>query len=849
MSAPDDDPRYRFFEHARNLPPQERAAYLDKVCAHAPDVRSEVESLLRYATDEEDFLRPDAEESSFPGPILERLGPYRILREIGAGGMGVVYLAEQQSPQRRVALKVMACYPHSRAASRRFELEGELLGRLQHPGIAQIFESGTDVSGSTARAYLAMEYIDGLALTRFCDEQSLDRTARIRLLIQVARAIQHAHLKGVVHRDLKPSNILVTGSGEVKVIDFGVAHVMDADGDGSLRTRTGEIVGTLNYMSPEQVRGEVGAIDSRTDVYALGVLCFELLAGHLPYDLRNTSITRAAEVVCTQEPQRLGRIAANCRGDLEWIVARALEKEPSRRYRSAESLASDLERYLRGEPITARPASAIYQLSKIARRHRVLVLATASVLIAIVLGAGLALHYALKNSELAHAESRARSQAERNATEAKRLQVEAEEQARELRRISEYQHWVLARVDAPSMGKGITQDILSGHGRALAERGFGEARIEEERAALVAGLGMVNSTEIAVRTIEKVIFDRALNALSRRFPENSKTSRSLRLNLAMSMVSFGLHGRSEQTLRAVIQDADRADDVPIAQQARFVLARVYQVMQKFAEARELIESMLATHGAHEATSLPEQQLLLRVRLGTICLAHQDLERAEGLFREVLDHPASISTRNEALAGLGSLYALRGQFDQAEDIHRAIHDTRRKELGERDPETLDVLRVLGYDVYRQGRFEEARQLLEAALQGFQEVLGEDHDRTLMTLCILGNNCVEGGHGDEGLRYLELAVKGMRRKHGAAHPGLFSPLLNLTRQWLLRGRADNALDFAEQVVDVVVRTPPEQAEVEQMVPTVSELLRILKADAQDDRSQQRIRALARRLAGLG
>jgi WD40 repeat protein/predicted Ser/Thr protein kinase len=391
------------FDRAADLPPGERAGFLDRACAGDAGLRAEVESLLAHdvatpgSARTRDFLKsplvrapreldtasPPTESS--PGPLLPpRFGRYRVLGLLGEGGMGVVYEAEQDSPRRAVALKVVRPGLASPALLKRFSHEAQILGRLHHPGIAQVYEAGLDEDG---QPFFAMEYIHGLPLDEYASRHGLDLAARVALVARVCDAVQHAHDRGVIHRDLKPANILVEETGQPKVLDFGVAratdaHLLTAAG----LTRTGQLLGTPNYMSPEQITADPAAVDRRADVYALGVILFELLAHRLPYRLEDRPLAEVARLILEQDPPRLGSLDPELRGDLETIVAKGLEKDPARRYASAADLAADLRRWLAHEPIRARPPSALYHLRKFARRHTGLVGGVAATVVALVMG-------------------------------------------------------------------------------------------------------------------------------------------------------------------------------------------------------------------------------------------------------------------------------------------------------------------------------------------------------------------------------------------------------------------------------------------------------------------------------
>jgi serine/threonine protein kinase len=269
---------------------------------------------------------------------------------------------------------------------RRFEQEAHALGRLQHPGIAQIYEAGTADSGSGPQPYFAMEFVAGWGLIEYAGQQRLNLRARLELMAKVCDAVNHAHQRGIIHRDLKPGNILVDESGQPKILDFGVARVTDSDAEATRQTDLGQLIGTLAYMSPEHVQPDTLELDIRSDVYALGVIAYELLAGKLPYDTSRKAMYEVVRAIQEADPARLSSVNRIYRGDIETIVAKALEKDKARRYASAADLAADIRRYLTDQPIMARPPSTSYQLRKFARRHRALVVGAAAVFLVLTAG-------------------------------------------------------------------------------------------------------------------------------------------------------------------------------------------------------------------------------------------------------------------------------------------------------------------------------------------------------------------------------------------------------------------------------------------------------------------------------
>jgi WD40 repeat protein len=370
------------FDRVASAPRSERAVLLDEICGDDAALRAEVESLLAHddATGNTSFLEPGVQARQQPDDTLQRwaadlvgqrIGRYEIIRLIAAGGMGCVFEAWQEQPARAVALKILRPGFASPAAMARFKLEPEVLGRLQHPNIAQVFEAGVHDDRHGAVPYFAMELIPAARpLIAYADDADLSTAQRLELFAQVCDAVHHGHQKGIIHRDLKPSNILVGRDGEPKVIDFGVARSSDADVLITTQcTQTGDLVGTVHYMSPEQCDGDSAGIDTRSDVYSLGVVLYELLTGRTPYDTGGTTIYHAVRVIKDELPQRPSVHGRCFRGDIDAILLKALEKEPGRRYPSAADLAEDIRHHLDGEPIDARPPSAAYVLSRYARRH------------------------------------------------------------------------------------------------------------------------------------------------------------------------------------------------------------------------------------------------------------------------------------------------------------------------------------------------------------------------------------------------------------------------------------------------------------------------------------------------
>jgi WD40 repeat protein/predicted Ser/Thr protein kinase len=375
------------FQQAADLPPEDRDAFLDEQCGEDEELRAEVGSLLDHASAAPpDFMEAPgfrglvenfermAERQESTQVVGTQFGRYRVVRHLGSGAMGAVFEAEQDHPRRRVALKVLRFGSAMPGLVRRFRREANLLARLQHPNIAHVYEAGVAELPAGPQPYFAMEYVEGCHLDAWGRTQKPGLEARVALMALVCDAVHHAHECGIVHRDLKPANILVDAGGSPKVVDFGVAHATDVGVHTiTLQTEVGQLVGTIPYMSPEQLSGTPGAAGAHADIFSLGVILFELLSQRLPLDVRGRSLPEAVRLICDQEPTSLGTIDTVFRGDLDTIVSKAMEKDPERRYASAAELAWDLRRFLDHKPIVARPATTWYQLRKFARRNRGLV--------------------------------------------------------------------------------------------------------------------------------------------------------------------------------------------------------------------------------------------------------------------------------------------------------------------------------------------------------------------------------------------------------------------------------------------------------------------------------------------
>lgn len=499
------------------------------------------------------FTPPDNGAHSTGPPVPERIGKYEIVGVLGEGGMGVVYEARQNAPSRNVALKVIRTALPSRETFRRFRHEAEILAQLQHPGIAHVYDVGVASVGPAdgpkiELPYFAMELVRGRSLREFAEDRQLGVRAKLALMAQVCDAVQHAHEKGVIHRDLKADNLLVEDSGQPRILDFGVARLTTSMGDSATRhTRAGEIIGTLAYMSPEQVAGDQGLVDTRSDVYSLGVILYQLLVAKLPHDLRALPLAEAARRIRDEAPPTVASVARELRGDIEIIVAKAMHKDRARRYESAAALATDLRRFIRLEPIAARSDSAVYMLRKTLRRYRWPVGASIALVVGLVGFSAYAWFQAENQRQLTKLEQAARQRAETASHDARR--AEASERAQR------------------GFAEAAAEKALAAEAAHAAQRTRAEREAQRAKAVtafLVDTLGLADPdlTQSADMSMKSAL-DRAAAQVGGRFANQPESEASVRLVIGRAYASLGeLEPAEEHLGRAVDIHENILDSAP-----------------------------------------------------------------------------------------------------------------------------------------------------------------------------------------------------------------------------------------------------------------------------------------------
>ncbi|MFN7314383.1 MAG: protein kinase domain-containing protein [Phycisphaerae bacterium] len=711
MTAADLATMQRIFEEVVALPVSRRAQRLADLCPDAA-MRDRISRML--AADEEPEHRID-KPAMHDTTLLEagqtqvgpftHIGRYEIERVLGEGGMGVVYLARQQSPQRQVAIKVIRSIAPSADLIKRFEREATVLARLSHPGIAQIFDSGSaPIFSSRPVPYLVLEYVDGTPLLSFATASSFDEAAKLRLFVDICRAVQYAHQRGVIHRDLKPANVLVQriaegGAGgtqhlrvQTKILDFGVARTLEDSN--TQHTQAGSLIGTLSYMSPEQVAGTTA--DTRSDVYALGVILFELLSGKLPIDVRDESIASATRKIREVEPLRLRAVAATASADLEAIALKAIEKDSARRYQSAGELADDIERFLANLPVLAQPPSSAYQLRKFAARNRVGVAATVAVAASVFAFGGLAVWQAVQ------------------AIRAGRM---AETQAQRAEAVKNYLVRDLVRA-APPDGEGSDG---------------GATRITD-------------------------YFDRAITRLPTAFPDKPDLQGEIRSEIGYALAFAGQPTKAvEQTklgLEQLESSAGALDTRTL--RARAAHADALQFAGLNEESQAVADRTLA-----DLRQLPEPpvELLAQVQVLRAELASNAnrFEECEVIIAEV--QAMNLSERSEHRMAMFSTQAgalmAQNKWPEAEAALRALVSSSDKYYGPNHPHALAAAANLIVCLHQQKKFAEAIALSPDVLARAERTFGPTHPSLAFVMLHVGGIYGIAGETDKSIATLTRA----------------------------------------------------------------------------------------------
>jgi tetratricopeptide (TPR) repeat protein len=742
----------RLYHLALELEASARPRFLERVCKGDQSLEQGVLSLLEYAEDTGSFLEEPAVEvaakelamsaaagwgvSTAARPLPAAIGRYRIIGLLGEGGMGTVYEAEQEQPRRLVALKIIKPGFAAGQRLRRFEQEAQALGRLQHPGIAQIYEASTADSGFGPQPYFAMELIRGRSLLEHAKASSLNIGQRLALMVKICEAVNHAHLRGLIHRDLKPGNILVDETGQPKVLDFGVARVTGSDQPATRQTDLGQLVGTLAYMSPEQVLADPLELDTRSDVYSLGVILYELLAGRLPYEVNHRPLHVAVQTIQQDDPTSLSSIHRQYRGDVETIVGKALEKDKTRRYASAAELGADIRRYLEDEPIAARPPSASYQLQKFARRHKALVAGVAAVFMALAGGVAVSTREAIRANRagLAALTERDRASAAQRAATGERDRALRAEQTAE----SERNRALAAEAQVVRQ----RDRVLLEKKRADQEAATAEAvnnflqndLLSQASARVQSSPNTKPDPNLKVRTA----LDRAAAGIPGKFGGQPIVEASIRQTIGKAYFDLGVYPEAQRQWERAVELRRRVlgPDHPDTLTSLNDLADAFRVQSAFAQAEPLFTNVLETRrrvlGANNPATLSSMNELANLYLdqGKDAQAELLLVQALEVQRRLLgpDDPDTLTTLHD----LATVYVQEGKFGQAEPLEIQALEARRRVLGDEHPQTARSMNELGFLYRQEGKYAQAAALLTAAIEVQRRVLGEEHSDTLTSM---------------------------------------------------------------------------------------------------------------------
>jgi eukaryotic-like serine/threonine-protein kinase len=797
------------FEQALDLAPAEREALLDEA-RESPAIVAEVRNLIAGDARAGSFLQngeslDSAEAPLFvPGDLVG--GQYRIERLLGSGGMGEVWLAEQIAPVRRaVALKLIKGGMNSREVVARFGSERQALALMDHPSIAKVFDAGSTPDGAP---YFVMEYVAGVPITAYCDHHRLSTRERLELFVRVCEGVRHAHQKAIIHRDLKPSNILVTevdGRPAPKIIDFGVAKALTRKLTAeTMFTRVGAVVGTPEYMSPEQANSAGEDIDTRTDVYALGVIFYELLAGVPPLELSQITFEEFLRRLREEEPRKPSTrirtqdhdtstdlackrqtepvtLAKQMRGDLDSIALKALEKDRSRRYGSASDLAADIERYLRNEAVLAVAPSFAYRARKFARRYRGALLTVCAFVLVLIAAAGISIWQSVRaNREAAVAQA-----------------------------VNDFlQNDLLAQASATTQaGPNVKPDphleVRTALERAAARIGGRFSRQPEVEAAIRDTIGKTY-TDLGLYREARTQLERALE-LQRRVlgAENPKTLKTLsRLGRVAELQgkyseAEALERQAEESQRRVLSSKH-----PDTMYSETTLASVYNLEGKYAQAEALDGQVLETR---RRLLGPEHPMTLSSMndLALVYYREGKYAQAEVLYRQTLEiqrrvlgpeHPSSLGSMNN----LGLVYGSEGKNAQAEALYRQALNIMLRVLGPEHPTTLVCMSNLAESYFSQGKYADAEALDTRTLEIRRRKLGPEHPNTLSSMNNLALVYRQEGKYAQAEALLNRTLEIKRRVLGPEHPNTLNTLSGLAHMYQRKGQYESAETYAAQAL---------------------------------------------------
>jgi serine/threonine protein kinase/tetratricopeptide (TPR) repeat protein len=824
---------------------EERNAFVEEACANRPNLMARVRELL--GSHDESMGPLDSPIASINATIDQllaertgtQIGPYKLLQQIGEGGMGTVFMADQTQPvQRKVALKLIKPGMDSGQIIARFEAERQALAIMDHVNIARVLDAGATESG---RPYFVMELINGVPITKYCDDNHLTPRQRLELFVPVCQAIQHAHQKGIIHRDIKPSNVMITlydGKPVPKVIDFGVAKATEQKlTERTLFTQFGTMVGTLEYMSPEQAEMSALGVDTRSDIYSLGVLLYELLTGSTPLThkrMKEAAYGEILRMIKEEEPPRpstrlsdsgesLASISAQrhmepekltklVRGELDWIIMKALEKDRNRRYEAANDFAADVLRYLNDEPVQACPPSAGYRFRKFSRRHRSTLMAAVLILLALVGGVISTTIGLIRVEEARQAEVAQRKLAEANEQKAITA-AEAEKKSNEIAQAREAEtRAVLAFVQDKIFAAARPEGQAGGLGGEVTLRKAVEASLPfvadsfkdqpliEARLRMTLGLSFLYLSDAKIANEQ---FESARALYMQKFGREHQLTLQSMNNLGNSYAALGRHAEAlklrEETL--TLMKANLGPDHPDTLRGMNNLADSYTVLDRHTEALQLREETLALR----KVTLPDHPETL-TSMGNLANSYAALGRpadALKLREETLAvmkaklGPDNLLTLH-SMNNLAVSYAAVGRHADALKLREETLALRKVKLGPAHASTLSSMNDLANSYSDLGRHADALKLREETLALGKAKFGPDHPATIGYMGNLANGYAALGRQTEALNLYEETLALQKAKLGPNHSDTLMTMANLTSSYSMFGRHADALQLSEETL---------------------------------------------------
>jgi len=778
-----------------------------------------------------------------------KIGPYKLFRVLGEGGMGVVYLAEQEEPiNRQVALKVIKSGMDSKRVIARFGAERQALALLDHPNIAHIHEAGTTDSGLP---YFVMEYVKGLPITEYCDRHKLTINDRLDLFIQVCHAIHHAHQKGIIHRDIKPSNILVSIQDDQavpKIIDFGVAKAISQSlTEKTLLTEHGQLFGTPEYMSPEQADMANEDIDTRSDIYSLGVLLYVLLTGVLPFDsdtLRTGGIEHIRKIIRETDPKtpstrlsslgeegtkvaqsrriEIASLVKKLHKELEWIPLKAMRKERAERYRSASEFADDIDNYLKGDPLIAGPLSAVYRLKKLVRRNRALVIGIAAVLAVLAIGVVVSTILAIGQ---AHARAEAERQVKISETVSSFLSedllgsLEPERSGGRnvtVRSILDTASENLAKFKNEPLVEAPLRDTIGWTYRELGELKVAEPHLERAVKLRREQLGEEHPDTLhSVRRLGELywsqgrykesanLLEKALLISQRVLGTEHIPTLGIISGLAKEYIEMGRYDKAEQFYLRCIPIAQRIPGEKNEWSLHTVggLGITYECQGRYDEAeRQFIELLRLREGFWDDENI--HTLQYKGLLAWVYRKQKRYDEAERLYLEILPIQRKVDGDENwrtlrSMNVLAQVYTHLGKYDEAEELFAEALEVYQRKYGREHGDTIRCMNGLAELYTAQHRFEEARSLLIEVLEISSRKLGKGHPWTLTTMNGLAVVYKEQSRYDEAEKLLLEAVEGRRLKLGDKHPHTLESRHNLIELYEAWGKPEKANEWREEL----------------------------------------------------